>query len=185
MVFVSAFCNMLHSTHCSGFHYMKLYRPAYFVRTTQLLPHLGHVVAGFAFYVICHSDTTIDSNFLMSDGIQGVFLIPRYMVNMVNHVRYSLRRNNNYLFFKHTSRDFLTLYISENIFFVWFRCWRFEPKIWNLSEVGPSNLAVVSQLFIKGILYYMMNRWWITGKRLSSWMNRTPKPIPDPSLILQ
>ena len=25
--------------HCSEFHYLKLFRPAYFVRTTQLLPH--------------------------------------------------------------------------------------------------------------------------------------------------
>ena len=31
--------NRLRSTHCREFHYMNLCRPAYFVRTTQLLPH--------------------------------------------------------------------------------------------------------------------------------------------------
>ena len=30
-----AFGNRLRSTHCREFHYLKLYRPAYFVRTTQ------------------------------------------------------------------------------------------------------------------------------------------------------
>ena len=36
------FGNMLRSTHCREFLYVKLCRPAYFVRTTQLLPHPGH-----------------------------------------------------------------------------------------------------------------------------------------------
>ena len=36
------FGNRLRSTHCREFLYMKLCRPAYFVRTTQFLPHPGH-----------------------------------------------------------------------------------------------------------------------------------------------
>ena len=36
------FGNRLRSTHCREFLYMKLCRPAYFVRTTQSLPHPGH-----------------------------------------------------------------------------------------------------------------------------------------------
>ena len=32
----------LRSTHWREFNYLKLCRPAYFVRTTQLLPHPGH-----------------------------------------------------------------------------------------------------------------------------------------------
>ena len=37
-----AYGDTLRSTHCREFHYLKLWRPAYFVRTTQLLPHPGH-----------------------------------------------------------------------------------------------------------------------------------------------
>ena len=36
------FGNRLHSTHCREFLYVKLCRPAFFVRTTQLLHHPGH-----------------------------------------------------------------------------------------------------------------------------------------------
>ena len=36
------FGNRLRSIHCREFLYVKLYRPAYFLRTTQLLPHPGH-----------------------------------------------------------------------------------------------------------------------------------------------
>ena len=32
----------LRSTHCRVFNYLKLCRPAYFIKTTQLLPHPGH-----------------------------------------------------------------------------------------------------------------------------------------------
>ena len=33
------FGTRLRSTHCREFNYLKLCKPAYFVRTTQLLPH--------------------------------------------------------------------------------------------------------------------------------------------------
>ena len=33
------FGTRLRSTHCREFNYLKLCRPAYFIRTTQLLPH--------------------------------------------------------------------------------------------------------------------------------------------------
>ena len=36
------FGTRLRSTHCREFNYLKLCRPAQFVRTTQLLPHPGH-----------------------------------------------------------------------------------------------------------------------------------------------
>ena len=36
------FGNRLRATHCREFLYMKLCRPAYFVRTTKLLTHPGH-----------------------------------------------------------------------------------------------------------------------------------------------
>ena len=36
------FGTKLRSTHCREFNYLKLCRPAYFIRTTQLLPHPGH-----------------------------------------------------------------------------------------------------------------------------------------------
>ena len=36
------FGNRLRSTHSREFLYMKLFRPAYFARITQLLPHPGH-----------------------------------------------------------------------------------------------------------------------------------------------
>ena len=36
---ILAFGTRLLSTHCREFNYLKLCRPAYFVRTTQLLPH--------------------------------------------------------------------------------------------------------------------------------------------------
>ena len=36
------FGTRLRSTHCREFNYLKLCRPAYFIRTTQLLPHPGH-----------------------------------------------------------------------------------------------------------------------------------------------
>ena len=36
------FGTRLRSTPCWEFNYLKLCRPAYFVRTTQLLPHPGH-----------------------------------------------------------------------------------------------------------------------------------------------
>ena len=36
------FGTRLHSTHCREFNYLKLCRPAYFISTTQLLPHPGH-----------------------------------------------------------------------------------------------------------------------------------------------
>ena len=39
---ILAYGNRLRSTHCREFPYLKLCRPAYFVRTTQLLPHPGH-----------------------------------------------------------------------------------------------------------------------------------------------
>ena len=39
---ILAFGTRLRSTHCREFNYLKLCRPAYFVRTTQLLPHPGH-----------------------------------------------------------------------------------------------------------------------------------------------
>ena len=39
---ILAYGNRLRSTHCREFHYLKLCRPAYFVRTAQLLPHPGH-----------------------------------------------------------------------------------------------------------------------------------------------
>ena len=39
---ILAYDNRLRSTHCREFHYMKLCRPAYFVGTTQLLPHPGY-----------------------------------------------------------------------------------------------------------------------------------------------
>ena len=40
---ILAFGNRLRSMHYREFNYLKLCRPAYFVRTTQLLPHPGHV----------------------------------------------------------------------------------------------------------------------------------------------
>ena len=42
IVTILAYGDRLRSTHCREFHYLKLCRPAYFVRTTQLLPHPGH-----------------------------------------------------------------------------------------------------------------------------------------------
>ena len=39
---ILAFGTRLRSTHCREFNYLKLCRPAYFIRTTQLLPHPGH-----------------------------------------------------------------------------------------------------------------------------------------------
>ena len=39
---ILAFGTRLRSTHCKEFNYLKLCRPAYFVRTTKLLPHPGH-----------------------------------------------------------------------------------------------------------------------------------------------
>ena len=39
---ILAYGKRLRSTHCREFHYLKLCGPAYFVRTTQLLPHPGH-----------------------------------------------------------------------------------------------------------------------------------------------
>ena len=39
---ILAFGTRLHSTHCREFNYLKLCSPAYFVRTTQLLPYPGH-----------------------------------------------------------------------------------------------------------------------------------------------
>ena len=39
---ILAFGTRLRSTHCKEFNYLKPCRPAYFVRTTQLLPHPGH-----------------------------------------------------------------------------------------------------------------------------------------------
>ena len=36
------FVTRLRSAHCREFNYLKLCRPAYFIRTTQLLPHPGH-----------------------------------------------------------------------------------------------------------------------------------------------
>ena len=38
---ILAFGNRLRSTHCREFNYLKLCRPAYFVRTTQLLHQLS------------------------------------------------------------------------------------------------------------------------------------------------
>ena len=38
---ILAYGNRLRSTHCREFHYLKQCRPAYFIRTTQLLPP-GH-----------------------------------------------------------------------------------------------------------------------------------------------
>ena len=61
---------------------MKLCRPAYFVRTTQLLPSpWPQVMAGFVYYVIQLNDTTNDSIFHMPGGMQGV--IPRSYVLFV------------------------------------------------------------------------------------------------------
>ena len=39
---ILAYGNRLRSTHCMQFHHIKLCRPAYFVRSTQLLPHSGY-----------------------------------------------------------------------------------------------------------------------------------------------
>ena len=39
---ILGFGTRLRSTHCREFNYLKLCRPDYFVRTTQLLPHPGH-----------------------------------------------------------------------------------------------------------------------------------------------
>ena len=39
---ILAYDKRLRSTHCGEFHYMKLSRPTYLVKTTQSLPHPGH-----------------------------------------------------------------------------------------------------------------------------------------------
>jgi len=46
---ILAFGIRLRSTHCRDFNYLKLCRPAYFVRTTKSLPHPSHDIAD-----ICH-----------------------------------------------------------------------------------------------------------------------------------
>ena len=46
------FGTRLRSTRCREFNYLKLCRPAYFIRTSQLLPHPGHEEVHHSYYVL-------------------------------------------------------------------------------------------------------------------------------------